>query len=105
MNVENRQSKIHGLGTFAREPIEKGHWQYIYGMVVPVHSSYGFEHGDVWWEPYPPFRYVNHANQPNCIVVGYDDGTVTIEALRDIAEGEELTIHYGHDPAEEHDDN
>jgi SET domain-containing protein len=103
MNVENRQSPIHGLGVFARESIEAGHWQYIYGMLLPAPSVFGFDNEDgTWWEPFPPFRYTNHANDPNCEVGCFDDGTVYIEALRDIKPNEELTIDYGHDPA--HDD-
>lgn len=100
MNVEVRQSDIHGHGVFARACILAGHWQYVYGMLVPVASVYGFEvDGSVWWEPYPPFRYTNHSNEPNCVVYHDEFGDCTvIEALRDIEPGEELTIDYGYDP-------
>lgn len=100
MNVEVKKSDIHGFGVFARTHIEAEHWQYVYGMLVPVRSVYGFEvDGSVWWEPYPPFRYTNHSDEPNCMVYHdvMEDATV-IEALRDIEPGEELTIDYGHPP-------
>jgi SET domain-containing protein len=102
MNVENKRSPIHGLGVFAKERIQAGHWQYMYGMLVPTSSSFGFDNEDgTWWEPFPPFRYTNHANDPNCEVsCDEEDSTVYIEALRDIEPGEELTIDYGHDPSD-----
>ena len=102
MNVENRQSSIHGPGVFARKLIEEEQWQYIYGMLIPKPSMYGFENeNETWWEPFPPFRYTNHSNDPNCEVFRCEDGTTYIEALRDIEPDEELTIDYGYDPAEE----
>ena len=100
MNVEVRQSEIHGFGVFARTRIEAGSWQYVYGMLTPAQSVYGFEvDGTTWWEPFPPFRYTNHSNEPNCEVFHdvLEDMTV-IEALRPIEPGEELTIDYGEEP-------
>jgi SET domain-containing protein len=105
MNVDIRQSDIHGLGVFARELIKEGDWQYIYGMIVPSLSQYSFEYGNAWWEPFPPFRYTNHSNTPNCEITLWDDGTASIQALRCIHSDEELTINYGYDPAEEYDNN
>jgi len=39
-------------------------------------------------------RYINHACQPNA-VLRVNQGRVEFFAMRDIAEGEELTVHYG----------
>lgn len=105
MNVENRQSAIHGLGVFACERIEAEDWQYVYGVNTPTNSLFCFDNENgTWWEPFPPFRYTNHSNNPNCEVTYDDDGIVYIEALRDIEIGEELTIDYGYNPADENDD-
>jgi hypothetical protein len=90
------------MGVFAHKAIEASEWTYIYGTVCPKRSQYGFEHSDgKWWEPFPPFRYTNHSDDPNCVVYEEEDtGAVIIEALRDIKRGEELTIDYGHAPGE-----
>jgi len=97
MNIEIKESPIHGTGVFAREVIEDGHWQYIYGYLSTTPTEYGFEHSDgVWWEPYPPFRFLNHSKTPNCEVSSYDDDTTILTALRDLEDGEELTIDYGY---------
>jgi hypothetical protein len=96
MNIEILESPIHGTGVFAREMIEVGEWQYIYGYLSDIPTVYGFEHSDrVWWEPFAPFRYLNHSNTPNCEVSSYDDDSTILTTLRDLEEGEELTIDYG----------
>lgn len=94
------------MGVFARDQIRAGHWQLVYGMIIPTPSMFGFDNEDgTWWEPFPPFRYTNHSDDPNCeVAYDEDDGTVYIEALRDIEPDEELTIDYGHDPGDHDDD-
>jgi SET domain-containing protein len=42
-------------------------------------------------------RFINHSCEPSCEAV-LDDGRVFIEAIRDIAVGEELTYDYALDP-------
>jgi SET domain-containing protein len=103
MNVYLLRSPIHGIGVFAREDIEKEDWQWVYGyphaqMQGDPASKYGFELCDgVQFIPFAPFCFCNHSEEPNCEVT--NDGTeVSIEALRDIKEGEELTIDYGYTP-------
>lgn len=57
-------------------------------------------------EPIPPFRYVNHSCDPNAELVSIDWGhegvtradQLLLEALRDIAVGEEITIDYAWNP-------
>ena len=41
-------------------------------------------------------KYINHSCDPNCEAVDYD-GRIFIEALRDIAPGEELFYDYAYD--------
>lgn len=101
MNVEIAESSIHGLGVFARQDIKKGNWQYVYGLLCPSESTYGFIMDTGWWEPFPPWRYTNHSDNPNCVVYWDDEEeTLVIEALRKITAGEELTINYGWNDAE-----
>lgn len=67
-------------------------------------SDYCMELGDhTALEPDPPFRYLNHSCQPNCalveVEVEHENGSragweIWLEALRDIAPGEQMTIDY-----------
>lgn len=47
-------------------------------------------------------RYINHACLPNTEAVNYDDEKIIIEALRNIKEGEEITLDYGDEYFDEH---
>ncbi len=107
-----RRSAIHGRGVFAAAPIVKGARiiEYVGECISPAEADarYG---GD-----YDPAaivllfiadkntvidagvggnsaRFINHSCVPNCQSV-QDAGRVFIEALRDIAPGEELTYDY-----------
>ncbi len=104
MNVERRKSGIHGYGVFARQPIEKGDWQCIYGELISCDDywleSHCFEHNDSYmYFPYRPWYWLNHSSEPNC-ACEYDKeiDTWIIVALRDIEVGEELTFDYGYEP-------
>jgi len=99
VNVTIGESPIHGLGVFACAEIEVDTEQNFYGLLTDTPTNYGFDFQERWFEPFPPFRYTNHSNEPNCEVSVYPDCTFEIIALRDIAAGEELTIDYGFDPA------
>lgn len=129
MNVYIAESKIHGRGVFAYEEIEEGHWQYVYGelkkdvrfarvvnMAAPGGpgpdvvvgaarwKDYCFEwDGKSIFDPYAPWRFVNHSRDPNCEVEWEIDGNVVlmITAIRDIEPNEELTIDYGYDPSQD----
>lgn len=99
----------HGLGVFAERRLSaRAYVGRIRGEVVadPEHSSdYCMDlGGGLALEPAPPFRFLNHSCTPNCLLVlvqvEYEDGSPTeaeiwLEAERDIAPGEELTIDYG----------
>lgn len=100
--LEIKGSPIHGQGVFATEKISKGtvvekikgkqqHYSKIpaallrrRGMeaskdvyVVPTEGSVGW--------------FLNHSGRPNCT---YDISTREIRAIKDIRQGEELTIDY-----------
>lgn len=104
MRVEIKNSPIHGMGVFTLEDIEVDEWDNVYGMVVPAPSVYGFEHEGAWYEPFPPWRYTNHSDDPNCVIHMDDDGIMDVMAIKDIDAGEELTIDYGFDLEEDYDD-
>lgn len=104
MNVETKVSEIHGTGVFARNLIEEGDWQYVYGYekkYVPgdISERYGFvcDDDDMIFIPYAPWCFCNHAVVANCLVTT-EDGMTVITALRDIQPGEEIVIDYGFDP-------
>jgi SET domain-containing protein len=102
------QSGIHGVGLFAGAPIARG--TVVWGFDPPVDQR--FTPDDV--KQMPPMmktflsryaysdrgtlvlcgdhaRFMNHSPQPNC---GNDPTRQYTLALRDIAEGEELTDNY-----------
>jgi uncharacterized protein len=108
-----KASEIHGIGAFAGEPIKKGTviWDFMPPIDVVMDASllqtapepirsfldrYTYPHhedktkiildGDHG-------RFMNHSNDPNC---DYLTSKTQGFALRDIAEGEELTCNYAH---------
>jgi len=97
-----------GKGVFARKAIPEGtELGQVLGRVIddPDYvSTYCIDlGGSLSLEPRTPFRYLNHRCEPNCalhmVTMTYSDGSdapaeIHVEALRDIAEGEELTIDY-----------
>ena len=108
MDIVIKDSHIHGRGVMARTLIPVGEWQYVYGWLkeyVPgdITDRYGFE-----WDndhkifiPFAPWCFVNHNTNPNCEVeVDHETGVVTIEAIRAVPRGYELTIDYGFDPTD-----
>lgn len=108
MDIIITESLIHGRGVMARVLIPKGDWAYVYGwkkLYVPgdITDRYGFE-----WDndhqifiPFAPWCLVNHSTNPNCQVeIDYETGVVTIEAIRNLPRGTELTIDYGFDPTD-----
>ena len=122
-----RRSAIHGNGVFAGQPIKKGervveykgrrrtHAEVDAGDTGDADSGHtflftlndeyvidaNFEGNDARW--------INHSCDPNCeAVLEEDDGDdrrkdrVFIEAIRDIAPGEELSYNYGITLGERH---
>jgi len=122
-----RKSPIHGNGVFAVAPIRKGERIIEYkgrrrsheqvdndaGGDVDSGHTFLFTLNDDWvidasYEGNDA-RWINHSCDPNCeAVIDEDDGgdgrkdRVFIEAIRDIAPGEELAYNYGITLAERH---
>ena len=99
-----------GLGLYARTDIAKGDFVIEYtGKLIPnkiaddMTGTYLFELNDTWTvdaeDESNTARYINHACVPNveAEIEEGEDGQdhINIYALRDIHEGEELTIDYG----------
>lgn len=94
-NVEVKQSRIHGMGLFAKKTIRQGE---IIGVIKPKPAKKDGPH--VLWvtedEGYKvdgPLKFINHCPDANACY--YDD--LTVVALQDIAAGDEITHNYGDD--------
>ncbi|WP_045727201.1 MULTISPECIES: SET domain-containing protein-lysine N-methyltransferase [unclassified Xanthomonas] len=125
--IAARKSRIHGNGVFAVAPLKHGERIIEYKGRLRTHAEVDRDDaGDV--ETGHTFlftlsdeyvidanyegndaRWINHSCAPNCEAViveaeGEDrrKDKVVIEALRDIAPGEELTYNYGITLAERH---
>ncbi|WP_372014707.1 SET domain-containing protein [Pseudoxanthomonas sp. 10H] len=122
-----RKSPIHGNGVFAVAPIRKGERVIEYkgrrrthaqvdadsGGDVDSGHTFLFTLNDDWvidasYEGNDA-RWINHSCDPNCEAVTDEDESgdsrkdrIFIEALRDIAAGEELSYNYGITLAERH---
>lgn len=96
-NLTIKDSPIHGQGLFANEIISKG---------TELGESHCFLMQDydvetkTWnrkeWIRTPIGAFLNHSNSPNVTVETKGSGnTAFLIALRDISEGEEITVTYG----------
>lgn len=114
-----RRSQIHGNGVFASRPITKGEHvieykgtlisdaraDQLYGGGADTGHTFLFTLNDHYVidgnKGGNTARWINHSCEPNCealILEDEDDrrgDEVHIEAIRDIAPGEELTYNYG----------
>lgn len=103
MLVERRRSGIHGDGVFAREGLEEGDWQLVYGEVLPLQphpmEHYCLEHDEGQYLPYAPWCWTNHSADPNCEMLWCEEDNIYyIEVLKRLWAGAELTIDYGYTP-------
>jgi len=101
--VENKESHIHGIGTFAKEPIVKDEVVAVYGgIVVPLQDieKYREKMGGIRGVQISDDFFIcptekegglfNHSCEAN---LGYD-GQVLVVAIKDIVAGEELVFDY-----------
>lgn len=87
-----KDSEIHGLGLYTNESIDRGvnlgvshvhHHKYLNGYIRT-----------------PLGGFINHSKKPNCKLADFGD-EMHLYTLRDIKEGEELTLLYHlYDPVE-----
>ena len=81
-----KQSKVNGLGLFAKEGIAQG---------TNLGTSHIKINSDIIRTPLGGF--VNHANESNCVKVELKEDKYkkwSLVTIRDIKEGEELTLQY-----------
>ena len=83
-----KQSGINGLGLFAKESIGQGT---NLGMTHLKYSSVTME-DEIFRTPLGGF--INHSNDANCVKVEFNNDRWHLVTLRNIKEGEELTVSY-----------
>ncbi|QDU34668.1 SET domain protein [Poriferisphaera corsica] len=93
-----KDSEIHGKGLFAKCFIAKGT---VIGQIIGSPTTVDGDHvlwitDDLGIHVMNNLRYINHSPEPTAAY--YDDGEVV--ALRDIADGEEITHDYNGDSSE-----
>lgn len=92
-------SHIHGRGLYARVNIDEGDYMGTYfGPNAQENGSHVLwvENEGGKWEGRDGknlLRYLNHCEDPHAEFDGFD-----LYALKDIPEGEEVTINYGEEP-------
>lgn len=109
--TELKQSALHGLGVFTRDPLGAGQvvsrfqppfdvqfTANLFAVLSPVeqaylrHYAYRNVFSGLYILPGDHDRFMNHSATPN---VGMNpDGSLTCVALRPVAAGEELTCDY-----------
>jgi SET domain-containing protein len=107
VDVEVRESGVHGRGVYAAAFIRKGtriieytgervSWEAAPDDPNDPHTfNFGLENGDVINPEVGgnDARWINHSCDPNCEAVE-EDGRIFIYAIRDIEPGEELFYDY-----------
>ncbi len=94
-------SKIHGLGIRIGEDVKKGEIiAYIKGTlkfktIRSKKDSLSYPNwigvaNNQWIDPHKPFKFINHSCNPTVGV----KGRVSVVALRDLKEGDEITLDY-----------
>ena len=115
-----RRSPIQGAGAFATRHIARGTRliEYTGERLTPTEADARYPDDDLERHHTYLFaidddvvidaavdgneaRFINHSCEPNCDAV-IDDGRIFIEAIRDIADGEELAYDYAYVLAERH---
>lgn len=98
-----------GKGVFARRAFRRGQVIGVIQGIVSGDAHYGSAYAmDLGQgrslEPIPPFRYLNHSCQPNAEIVSLEYANrgrtdqLLLEAIADIAVGEEIRIDYAWQP-------
>ncbi len=106
MGLIIRSSTIHAAGCYATKPIPKGARviEYTGHRITkaeadqryedsPVTYLFGLGNGRMVIDGHGMAMFINHSCDPNC-ETSEEDGRVWIEAIRNIAAGEEITYDY-----------
>lgn len=108
-NIYVASSSVHGKGVFAARDIKKGE---VLGRYETRKTKLTAEENPFVVEMYDDdgnlshhllginsWKYINHSKNPNMDMIGDE---LTMVALRDIEEDEELTWYYGDEFDEDH---
>jgi SET domain-containing protein len=106
MGLIIRSSAIHAAGCYTTTPIRKGarvaeYAGHLLGKEeadalydnLPITYLFGLGRGSIVIDGHSMAMFINHSCAPNC-ETEEEDGHIWINALRDIAAGEELTYDY-----------
>ena len=91
-------SRIHGTGAFAGADFHRDQHVPIPFTLVNENDPAHFDSIEGGMSPHRPFCYLNHADKPNCEVVGVAKGRperLYLVLLKNVKRGTELTIDYG----------
>jgi uncharacterized protein len=94
-------SKIEGFGLRSGEKVKKGELIFTFKGVPKfkvnkskrdalAHPNWVGVDENQWIDPEKPFKFMNHSCNPNATIMG----SLSVVALRNIKEGEELTFDY-----------
>jgi SET domain-containing protein len=106
-------SNKKGRGAFAKKPIKKGTIVDIANVVLIPNKHYKkikktqlYDYCYIWEDPNhaPAFKnaitlsvsqFINHSYSPNLkYLYDYENGAIEYSAIKDIVQGEELTVNY-----------
>ena len=89
-SVEIRNSSIHGVGLFAKTPIERGTHLGVSHIYAP-----GFHQNHIRT---PVGGFVNHSDEPNCRKIESPEASMltyySLVTSKDIEKDEEITVKY-----------
>ena len=88
-------SGIDGSGCFVMGNWFGGDSIKIEGYPRVNESKYTVETEDGIFGIQMPFSLMNHSDWPNAYLEQIDDETFELTLMHDVADGEEITIHYG----------
>ncbi|MDX2128791.1 MAG: SET domain-containing protein-lysine N-methyltransferase [Chloroherpetonaceae bacterium] len=109
--IEVKESPIHGKGIFSLRTFNTGEMvMIISGEMINADECmrreneednvYIFYNGDdcfIDTANSGKIRFINHSCKPNCKVLDRSESTLILEAQREIAIGEEITINYDYE--------
>ena len=111
MKIQVRKSDKHGRGVFATEYISRNEVIEVCPVIalnkedtLKIDETILFNYYYEWVNKNAAFALgygslYNHSYQPNAqYEKNFDENTITIKSLKEILEGEEITVNYNSDP-------
>lgn len=86
-----KPSKKHGLGLFATtDTLEAGK---RLGITHVLYNAI-YDHVHITWIRTPLGGFINHSENPNCVILNTLNDERELFTIRPIMDGEELTVYY-----------